>query len=103
MAIITSNWITPKRVRTFNAVCTEAIISSDFISQEVRIEAKEDTEIPRKEKQEPLLLEIRGFLDAIEKGQAPLVSPQSAVNVTRIAEAALLSSRKGTPIYLDLK
>jgi hypothetical protein len=25
------------------------------------------------------------------------------VNVTKIAEAALLSSQKGTPIYLDLK
>ena len=59
VAIISSNWITPTRVRNFNAVCTEGIISSDFISQEVRIETKNDTEIPRNEKQEPLLLEIK--------------------------------------------
>src|SRR4030065_1339094 len=51
VAIISSNWITPKRVRTFTAVCTDAIITSDFISQEIKIEKKEETEIPRSEKQ----------------------------------------------------
>lgn len=103
VAIISSNWITPTRVRTFNAVCTEAIITSDFISQEVRIEKKDDTEIPRREKQEPLLLEIKNFLDSIQNKEELLVKPHEAVNVTKIAEAALLSSQKGTPIYLDLK
>jgi len=32
-----------------------------------------------------------------------IVEPQQAVNVNVIAEAALLSSQKGVPIYLDLK
>lgn len=103
VAIISSNWITPTRVRNFNAVCTEAIISSDFISQEVRIETSNNTETPRKEKQEPLLLEIKNFLGAIEGKNELTVKPQDAVNVTKIAEAALLSSQKGTPIYLELK
>ncbi len=103
VAIISSNWITPTRVRNFNAVCTEAIISSDFISQEVKIEKSDDTEIPRQEKQEPLLLEIESFLGAIDGKNELIVKPEDAVNVTKIAEAALLSSRKGTPIYLELK
>ncbi len=103
VAIISSNWITPTRVRNFNAVCTEGIISSDFISQEVKIETKNDTEIPRKEKQEPLLLEIQNFLGAVEGKTELRVKPEQAVNVTKIAEASLLSSQKGTPIYLDLK
>lgn len=103
VAIISSNWITPTRVRTFNAVCTEAIISSDFISQEVKIEKDDDTEIPRKEKQEPLLREIQSFIGAVEGKNELVVKPEHAVNVTKIAEAALLSSQKGTPIYLDLK
>jgi len=102
-AIISSNWITPKKVRTFSAVCTEAVITSDFISQEVRVEKNEDTEIPRKERKEPLLLEIENFLGAIGRKNEPVVSAQQAVNVTKIAEAALLSSQKGVPIYLDLK
>ena len=103
VAIISSNWITPTRVRNFNAVCTEGIISSDFISQEVKIETKNDTEIPRKEKVEPLLLEIKNFLGAVEGKNELIVKPEQAVNVTKIAEASLLSSQKGTPIYLELK
>jgi UDP-N-acetylglucosamine 3-dehydrogenase len=103
VAIISSNWITPKRVRTFTAVCTDALITSDFISQEVKVEKKEETEIPRNEKQEPLLLEIQSFLGAIEGKNELVVKSQQAVNVTKIAEAALLSSQKGIPIYLDLK
>jgi UDP-N-acetylglucosamine 3-dehydrogenase len=90
-------------VRNFNAVCTEGIVSTDFITQEVKIETKNDTEIPRKESQEPLLLEIKNFLGAIEDKNELTVKPQEAVNVSKIAEASLLSSQKGTPIYLDLK
>ena len=103
VAIISSNWITPKKVRMFNAVCTDAVITSDFISQEVKIEKKEETEIPRIKELEPLLLEIQSFLGAIEGKNELVVKSQEAVNVTKIAEAALLSSQKGIPIYLDLK
>ena len=102
-ATISSNWITPIRVRNFNAVCTEARIFSDFITQEIRIETDNGTETPKNEKAEPLSLEIRNFLDAIEGKNQLLVKPEQAVNVTKIAEAALLSSQKGTPIYLDLR
>ena len=103
VAIISSNWITPKKVRKFNAVCTEAIISSDFISQEVIVEKDGESETIQNEKQEPLLLEIKSFLGAIEGKNEQVIKSQEAVNVTKIAEAALLSSQKGIPIYLDLK
>ena len=103
VAIISSNWITPKNLRKFNAVCTDAIISSDFITQEIMVEKDEDSETIQNEKQEPLLLEIQSFLGAIEGKNDQVVKSQEAVNVTKIAEAALLSSQKGIPIYLDLK
>ena len=103
VAIISSNWITPKKVRKFTAVCTEAIISSDFISQEIIIEKDEKVEKIENEKQEPLMREIQNFLDSITDKTQQIVKSQEAVNVTKIAEAALLSSQKGTPIYLDLK
>ena len=103
IAIISSNWITPKKVRTFSAVCTDATITSDFISQKVKIEKKEETENPKTEELEPLLLEIQSFLGAIEGKNELVVKSQEAVNVTKIAEAAFLSSQKGIPIYLDLK
>ena len=103
VAVIASNWITPTRVRKFSAVCGDAIITSDFISQEIQIETDNGTEIPRKEVEEPLFLEIKNFLAASEGKEEIIVKPEHAVNTTKIAEAALLSSQKGTPIYLDLK
>ena len=79
------------------------MIVSDFISQEIKIGKKDETEIPRIEQKEPLSLEIQNFLGAIQGKNDLVVKPQQAVNVTKIAEAALLSSQKGVPIYLDLK
>ena len=102
-ATISSNWITPTRVRNFNVVCTDARIFSDFITQEIRIETDNGSENPTSEKIEPLSLEIKNFLEAIEGKNDLIVKPEQAVNVTKIAEAALLSSKKGTPIYLDIR
>ncbi len=106
-AIISSNWITPKKVRRFSAVCTDAVISSDFISQRIIVDKGDNgddkTETIQNVKQEPLLLEIQNFLGAIQGKNEHLVKSQEALNVTKIAEAALLSSQKGSPIYLSLK
>jgi UDP-N-acetylglucosamine 3-dehydrogenase len=103
VAVIASNWLTPKKVRTFSAVCTEGIITGDFITQETRIDHAGETIVPRRPFQEPLTLEMKNFIDSIEGKEKPLVDAASATDVTRIAEAALLSSETGSPIYLDLK
>lgn len=104
VATISSNWITPKKLRRFDAVCTDGVISSDFITQKITVEDQDSTTTTIDSvKQEPLLLEIKSFLDAVENSDDHLVKAGEAVNVTRIAEAALLSSQKGIPVYLDLK
>ena len=103
VAMISSNRIAPKKMRRFSAVCTSAVISSDLTTQEIIIEKGKESETFQNEKHEPLLLEIQSFLGAIEGKNEQVVKSQEAVNVTKIAEAALLSSQKGIPIYLDLK
>jgi UDP-N-acetylglucosamine 3-dehydrogenase len=103
MAFIATNWITPKKVRQFTTVCTEAIITGNFITQEIKIDHGENTTIPRREYEEPLMLELKNFLGAIDGKTKPLVSADDAVNTTKVAEAALLSSKTGSQIYLDLK
>jgi UDP-N-acetylglucosamine 3-dehydrogenase len=103
VAIIASNWLTPKKVRTFSAVCTDGIITGDFLTQEIRIDHADAAITPRRQFQEPLTLELKNFIDAIE-GKAPIVvTAADATNVTRVAEAAILSSNTGSPVYLDLK
>jgi UDP-N-acetylglucosamine 3-dehydrogenase len=105
VAIIASNWITPNRVRKFSAVCTDGIITGDYITQGIKIDYGEATLIPRRSKfQEPLTLELQSFLDVVAgKMKEPVVTPEDATNVTKVAEAALLSSNTGSPIYMDLK
>jgi UDP-N-acetylglucosamine 3-dehydrogenase len=104
VAIIASNWITPNKVRRFTAVCTDALITGDFITQEIKIDHGEATIIPRRQQyHEPLALELKSFLDAIDgKISKPVISALDATNVTKVAEAALLSNDTGSPIYLDL-
>jgi UDP-N-acetylglucosamine 3-dehydrogenase len=104
VAVISSNWITPKKVRNFSAVCTDAIINGDFIKQEITIEDSLSTTTPRRPNLvEPLSLELRNFIEVVEgKRERPEVTPEEATNVTKIAEAALLSSNTGAPIYLNL-
>jgi UDP-N-acetylglucosamine 3-dehydrogenase len=106
VAIIASNWITPKKVRTFNAVCTEGIISGDFITQDLHIDEAERTVTPRRKGSlvEPLALELKSFIGALQgKTDESLISASDATNVTRVAESAILSSKTGSPIYLELK
>jgi UDP-N-acetylglucosamine 3-dehydrogenase len=106
VAIIASNWITPKRVRRFSAVCTDGIIAGDFISQEIRIDDMDATTIPRREFKEPLSVEITSFLDSVagtHNVPDTLVSSIEATRVTKVAESAILSSNTGSPIYLDFK
>jgi UDP-N-acetylglucosamine 3-dehydrogenase len=102
VAIIASNWITPKKVRRFSAVCSEGIITGDFITQEIKIDDENKTLIPRRTFEEPLTLELENFLKALSgKITKFLVTPEEASAVTKIAEAALISSNTGAPIYLE--
>jgi UDP-N-acetylglucosamine 3-dehydrogenase len=101
VAIIASNWITPKKVRRFSAVCSEGIITGDFITQEIKIDDENKTLIPRRQFQEPLTLELKNFLQCLTGNITKfLVTPEEATAVTKIAEAALISSNTGAPVYL---
>ena len=101
-AFITSNWVTPKRVRRLTAVCTKSIVDVDFITQKIKIDTDEGTHIPRMCWEEPLKIELKAFLDSVSKGSKLVVTGRDALNTTKIAEAALISSQTGSPIYLEL-
>lgn len=101
VATLLSNWITPTRLRTFDAVFTDARVFSDFITQDVRIESEEGTSEPKREKAEPLMLELQNFVDSIEGRANLVVKAEEALNVTKIADAAIRSVKDGNPVYLD--
>ncbi|MER3601119.1 MAG: gfo/Idh/MocA family oxidoreductase [Nitrososphaerota archaeon] len=100
VAVLFSNWVTPTRKRYCVAIFTEGIVSFDFITQEVRIEHQEAATIPRNEFKDVLQAELSHFIACIEGRERPLVGPWDGVAVNEIAEAAMLSSRFNTPVYL---
>ena len=100
-AFLVTNWITPNRVRTLSAVFSGGVIDVDFVTQKTSIHQGEATTVPTKAFQEPLMLEMKGFISALEEKRQPLVTPQDGLMVTRVAEAVLASSSSGTPIYLS--
>jgi UDP-N-acetylglucosamine 3-dehydrogenase len=100
-AIISSNSFSSKNIRELRAVCSGGDILSDLISQKINLE-NEEIQVSL-EKEESILLQIQNFIDVIEGKNELVVKPQEVVNLIKIVEAALLSSKQGVPIYLDLK
>ena len=101
-AFITTNWVTPMRVRQLNAVFAKGVVTVDFISQEMQIHEEEGTRVPAHVFTEPLILELKELVSAIEEKRQPLVTGKDGLSVIRIAEAVLASAKTGSPIYLPL-
>jgi UDP-N-acetylglucosamine 3-dehydrogenase len=99
-AFLVTNWITPNRVRTLSAVFSGGVVDVDFVTQQTSIHEGSATTVPTRSYQEPLMLELKGFVKALEEKRQPLVTGKDGLNVTRVAEAVLASSSSGTPIYL---
>jgi UDP-N-acetylglucosamine 3-dehydrogenase len=100
-AFLVTNWITPNRVRTLTAVFSGGVVDVDFVTQKTSVHEGEATTVPTRPVQEPLMLEMKAFVEALREKRQPLVTPADGLNVTRIAEAVLASSSSGAPIYLS--
>jgi UDP-N-acetylglucosamine 3-dehydrogenase len=100
-AFITTNWVTPSRVRQLSAVFEKAVVTLDFITQEIQVHEEAGTQVPNHTVQEPLMLELKEYVAAIAEGRQPLVTGKDGLMVTRIAEAVLASSRTKSPIFMS--
>ena len=100
-AFIITNWVTPKRVRQLDAVFTKGVVTVNFISQEMQIHDENEMRVPQHIVREPLTLELKEFGSAIQEKRAALVTGMDGLNVIRIAEAVLASSKTGSPIFLS--
>lgn len=99
-AFIESNWLTPYKTRILIATGSEAIMTLDYITQEVTVENAKETMKPRYTMQEPLKLELQHFANCITKKDKPLITGLDGLKALRIAESALKSSATGRIIKL---
>ena len=101
-AFLEANWLTPYKVRRLTVTGSDAIITIDYITQEIIIETSRQTMIPRHEWEEPLKLELQHFVDSVLNNNAPLVTGLDGVKALKIAEAILESAEKNRLIELNL-
>jgi len=99
-AFIESNWLTPYKVRSLMVTGSEAIMSLNYLTQEIAIETKGETLAPRREWTEPLRLELQSFADCVLNGKEPAVSGLDGLKALQIAEAALKSAKKCSAVKL---
>jgi len=99
-AFIEANWLTPYKIRKLTVTGSEAIMTLDYITQEITVETAGQTLAPRYEVKEPLKLELQHFASSILNNKEPLVTGMDGLKALRIADAALRSARKGAAIKL---
>jgi len=99
-AFLVTNWVTPYRVRTLNAVFSGGTVDVDFVTQKTSVHQGSVTTNPERPFQEPLMLEMKEFVSALREKRQPLVMGEDGLKVINIAEAVLASSASGAPIYL---
>jgi len=100
-AFLVTNWITPNRVRTLTAVFSGGVVDVDFVTQQTMVHEGDATTVPTRPVQEPLMLEMKEFVAALQEKRQPLVTGQDGLQATVVAEAVLASSKSGTPIFLE--
>jgi len=99
-AFIEANWLTPYKTRKLIVTGSKAIISLDYITQEMSIETEGQTLTPREEWREPLKLELQHFAECILENKEPLVTGLDGLKALEISEAALKSAAKGGLVKL---
>lgn len=99
-AFIEANWLTPYKIRKLTVTGSEAIMTLDYITQEITIETAGQTLAPRYEVKEPLKLELQHFANSILNNKEPIVTGSDGLKALQIADAALRSAQKGTAIKL---
>ena len=99
-AFIEVNWLTPYKIRRLIVTGSEAIMTLDYITQELVIDDAEKSVKPRYPWKEPLKEELQSFARSVIKGEEPAITGVDGLKALRIAEAALKSAEKGTVIKL---
>jgi len=95
---IQTNLLTPRKIRTLDVTGTEGYISMDYISQDITM-YKEDRPIKIEvNKEEPLVSELRHFINVIKGKEKPLCTCYDALITLKTAYQALKYPNKNVKL-----
>jgi UDP-N-acetylglucosamine 3-dehydrogenase len=97
-AFIETNWLTPQKVRTLRITGTEAIITVDYITQELTIENNQQIIKPQIPYAEPLYKELEHVTQSIQSDRQPQVTGEDGLKALTLCEAALRSAKTKKPV-----
>jgi len=100
-AVIDSNWLTPRKSRKLTLTGTLGIVEADLITQEVTFKNGEGAFLKYVEWKEPLLLELKHFIECIERKTNPSPNEKDAILALAVSEAALKSSKNNEVVFLS--
>ena len=101
-AIIETNWLTPRKVRTLTVTGTEAIINVEYINQTITIENDKQITQPMIQNAEPLRLELESFIHSIITDTPPEVTGEDGLKALKVCEAAIESAKVGKIVLNNL-
>jgi UDP-N-acetylglucosamine 3-dehydrogenase len=114
--LIDTNWLTPTKIRRLDVTGTQGYAALDYISQELNLygsvlfkDYSEYEELTmahgqphmakiKTDKEEPLKIELKHFIQSILKNKTPLVDGRTGVRNLEVALAAVQSAKKGRAI-----
>jgi len=100
-AILEANWITPSKSRKLAVTGMAGYIEADLITQEVTVKDDKGSFTKATQWKEPLLFELRHFLEAISTKSDPSPGCRDAVANLAVAEAALVSNQTNRAVLLS--
>jgi len=89
---VEANWLTPRKIRTLTVTGKEAIATLNYLTQEITIEDGDKMIKPANKWEEPLMIELKEFVQSIIEDRDPLVTGKDGLRALEIAEAAIKSA-----------
>ena len=100
-AYIEANWLTPYKIRKLTVTGSEAIMTLDYITQEITLETSGQTLAPRYDVKEPLKLELQHFATSILDNKQPVITGMDGLRALQIATSALKSAKEGAAVKIS--
>ncbi|WP_202320073.1 Gfo/Idh/MocA family protein [Archaeoglobus neptunius] len=100
VGLIDTNWLTPTKVRTLNAVGTGCVANLNYLEQSLEIVREDGKVAVNVRKREPLRNELETFLNCILTDTEPEPSAEDGLYVLSVAISAIKSYKSGLPVEI---